>query len=100
MSVTIDDVAGKAGVSKSTVSLVLNNRPNVNENTRLKVLATIKSLNYKPLRAAQAITTKQTKNIGVMEIMASHENPEKLVSRYDCSSIIPTFTNDVARGIE
>lgn len=100
MSVTIDDVARKAGVSKSTVSLVLNNRLNVSENTRLKVLSTIKSLNYKPLRAAQAITTKKTKNIGFMEIAASHDNPEKLVSKYGFSTIIPTFTNDVARGIE
>ena len=100
MPVTIDDVARKAGVSKSTVSLVLNNRPNVNENTRLKVLATIKSLNYKPLRAAQAITTKRTKNIGFMEIVVTHDNPEKLASKYGFSTMIPTFASDVARGIE
>ena len=100
MPVTIDDVARKAGVSKSTVSLVLNNRPNVSEDTRLKVLSTIESLKYKPLKAAQAITTKQTKNIGFLEIVATHDNPEKLASKYGFSTMIPTFASDVARGIE
>ncbi len=100
MSVTIGDVARKAGVSKSTVSLVLNKRPNVSEDTRLKVLATIESLNYKPLKAAQAITTKKTKNIGFMEIVVTHDNPEKLASKYGFATMIPTFAGDVARGIE
>ncbi len=100
MSTTINDVAKKAGVSKSTVSLVLNNRPNVSEDTKATILRVIKELNYRPLKAAQAITSKKTRNIGLMEIIATHESPEKLASRYGISTMIPTFAVDVARGIE
>lgn len=100
MGITINDVARRAGVSKSTVSLVINNRPGVSADTKEAVLSVIKKLNYKPLKAAQAITTKKTKNIGFMEIVATHENPEKLATKYGFSTMIPTFAYDVARGIE
>jgi LacI family transcriptional regulator len=100
MSTTINDVAKAAGVSKSTVSLVLNNRPTVSEDTKAAVLRVIKELNYRPLKAAQAITTKKTRNIGLMEIITTHDNPEKLASKYGTSTMIPTFAADVARGIE
>jgi len=98
--VTINDVARRAGVSKSTVSLVLNNRPNVSEDTRAAVLRAIEDLGYKPLKAAQAITTKKTRNIGFMEIITTHESPEKLATKYGFETMIPTFAHDVARGIE
>ncbi len=100
MAVTINDVARRARVSKSTVSLVLNNRPNVSEDTRAAVLQAIEELGYKPLKAAQAITTKKTRNIGFMEIITTHESPEKLATKYGFETMIPTFAHDVARGIE
>ncbi len=46
--VSIRDVAKKAGVSRSTVSLVLNNSPIPKEETRHKVLEVVKQLNYQP----------------------------------------------------
>ena len=46
--ITINDVAREAGVSKSTVSFVLNRRSGVRDSTRRKVLDTIKRLGYKP----------------------------------------------------
>lgn len=45
---TIEDVAQLSGVSKSTVSRVLNNHPNVKEKTRGIVLEVMRELNYKP----------------------------------------------------
>jgi len=45
---TIEDVARLSGVSKSTVSRVLNNHPNVKEKTRKIVLEAMRQLNYKP----------------------------------------------------
>lgn len=65
MSVTIYDVAQKAGVSISTVSRVLNNNPNVLEDTRQKVLEAIKELNFKPNPIARGLVAKQTSLIEV-----------------------------------
>ncbi len=48
MRLTISDVAKRAGVSKTTVSRILNNRPNVEEKTRQNVLKVIEEANYVP----------------------------------------------------
>ena len=48
MSVTIVDIAKKAQVSVSTVSRVLNNKPDVNKETQDKIRAAIKELDYSP----------------------------------------------------
>ena len=64
MAVTIKDVASRAGVSLSTVSLVLNKKHNVSEETRLKVLQTIEELKYHPRRVARGLASKTTRNIG------------------------------------
>ena len=45
MPLTLEDVAKMVGVSRSTVSRVINNEPNVNEETRQKVEKIIKELN-------------------------------------------------------
>lgn len=47
-SVTIQDVAAYAGVSVSTVSRVLNNKPDVNKRTRERVQDAIEQLGYVP----------------------------------------------------
>ncbi len=50
---TINDVARKAGVSKGTVSAVLNRKNSVHADTRDLILRTIKSLNYRPRGSAR-----------------------------------------------
>ena len=65
MSVTIYDVAQKAGVSISTVSRVLNNNPNVLEDTRQKVLKAIQELQFKPNPIARGLVVNQTNLIEV-----------------------------------
>ena len=65
MPVTIYDVAKKADVSISTVSRVLNNNPNVLEETRQKVLKVIADLNFKPNPIARGLVVKQTNLIEV-----------------------------------
>ncbi len=52
MTVRIKDIATKAKVSTATVSLVLNNKPGVNDKTRQKVIEIAKELNY-PLSSTQ-----------------------------------------------
>lgn len=66
MIVTIKDVAKLAGVSISTISLVLNNQPGVKDETRERVLDAVKKLNYRPNRIAQGLVKKRTNNINVI----------------------------------
>jgi len=64
--VTVKDVAAAVGVSVATVSNVLNERPNVGESTRRKVIAVARRLGYRPNRAAQAMRTGRTRAIGLV----------------------------------
>lgn len=56
MRPTIYDIANKSGVSKSTVSRVLNNQENISPEAKQKVLAAIKELNYMPSKLARGLT--------------------------------------------
>lgn len=64
--VTIEDIAQRAGVSKMTVSRVLNNKADVNPETRQRVLDVIEELDYRPSRVARGLTTQATFTLGVM----------------------------------
>lgn len=64
MSVTIKDVAKKAGVSLSTVSLVINKKSHIAPETRKKVEDAIAELNYYPSRTARVLASKKTSNLG------------------------------------
>lgn len=66
MKVTIYDVAEKAGVSIATVSKVINNTGNMREETRKRVIETIKEMNYHPNLMASALTGKGTQTLGLM----------------------------------
>lgn len=61
---TIVDVAERAGVSKSLVSLVLRNGANVTPAKRAAVLEAVKELGYKPNRAARSLVSQRTFTIG------------------------------------
>ena len=50
---TMLDVSRHAGVSKATVSRVLNHEPNVSESTRKLVEAAVEKLRYRPLPSAR-----------------------------------------------
>lgn len=63
---TINDVAKRAGVSRSTVSLVLNKSPLVKEETRLLVEQVIEEMNYVPNSNARGLSARVTNNIGVI----------------------------------
>ena len=65
-SPTIYDVAERAGVSKSLVSLVLQGTPAVSEARRAAVLAAITELGYRPNRAATDLASHRTKSIEVV----------------------------------
>lgn len=69
---SINDVAKKANVAKSTVSLVLNNSGYVSEKTRAKVEQAIKELDYMPNQLARNLSKMRTNLIGVVIPDASH----------------------------
>ena len=64
--VSIRDVAKHAGVAISTVSKVLNNYPNVSEETKKKVNASIKELNFIPNTIASALSSKQSGRVALL----------------------------------
>jgi len=64
--VTIKDVARFAGVGVSTVSRVINNHQDVNDETRKKVLETIETYKYTPNNSARSLKIVDTMNIGVL----------------------------------
>lgn len=70
---TIKDVAIRAGVSKTTVSHVLNVTRFVEEETRQKVLQAIQELNYRPNAVARSLTTKRTGTVGI--VVSDISNP-------------------------
>lgn len=66
MKVTIYEVAEEAGVSIATVSKVINNTGNMREETRERVMKTIKELDYHPNLMASALTGKGTQTLGLL----------------------------------
>lgn len=63
---TIYDVARKAGVSKSLVSLVIRGDQSVSESRRKAVEKAIAQLHYRPSRHAQQLASKTSRSIGVL----------------------------------
>lgn len=61
---TINDIAKYAGVSKSSVSCVLNGRAKVSADTRERILATIKKYNFEPRSSARALSNRKNYQMG------------------------------------
>lgn len=82
--ITMQDVALKAGVSKSTVSQYINNRFEfMGVATKIRVEAAIKELGYIPNQVAKSLKQKKTGTIGVI-----------------VANILHTFSTEIIRAIE
>jgi len=66
MRVTLSEIARLAGVSKATVSAVMNNKPNVSWKTKQKVLQLVRRFNYIPNDLARSLVSNQTGIIGLV----------------------------------
>ncbi|MDA3847324.1 MAG: LacI family DNA-binding transcriptional regulator [Vallitaleaceae bacterium] len=64
-----EDIAKLAGVSRSTVSRVVNNYPNVPTDTKEKVMNIIKEYNYSPNTYARTLAGKKSNTIGLFLII-------------------------------
>ncbi|HLF02195.1 MAG TPA: LacI family DNA-binding transcriptional regulator, partial [Anaerolineales bacterium] len=62
----LEEVARLSGVSRSTVSRVVNNDPNVSDTTREKVLEVIRQVNFQPNAAAQSLAAGRTRILGLV----------------------------------
>ncbi|RMH02428.1 MAG: LacI family transcriptional regulator [Chloroflexi bacterium] len=92
-TVTIRDVARRAGVGIATVSRVLNNSPSVRESTRRKVLEAIEELNYSPNQAARRLSRGKTMSIGV--IVPYFTNPSVVKRLQGIVSVINSSPYDL-----
>lgn len=63
---TINDVAEAAGVSKRTVSRVINNSDKVNAKTRANVQAIIRQLDFQPNRQARGLAARRSYLLGLV----------------------------------
>ncbi|MDQ0220486.1 LacI family transcriptional regulator [Peribacillus cavernae] len=63
---TIADVAKEAGLSRATVSRVINNYQYVSDEKRFLVQEAMKALNYFPNSSAQKLRSQRTQTIGVL----------------------------------
>ena len=67
---TLKDVAAAAGVSVTTVSLVLNNRPaRVSDEKRKAIADAAKKLNYVPNQSARSLVTKQSQLVALIVLI-------------------------------
>lgn len=65
------DVAALAGVSRQTVSRVVNDHPSIREATKLRVLAAMDELQFRPNRAARMLSTARSNTIGILASSSS-----------------------------
>jgi LacI family transcriptional regulator len=63
---TLDDIARLTGVSRATVSRVINNHPNVSDKMRQRVQKIIDETGFQPNLAARSLASRQTKLLGLV----------------------------------
>ncbi|EDS77735.1 catabolite control protein A [Clostridium botulinum C str. Eklund] len=82
--VTMKDIAEVAGVTKATVSMVLNKKDvKISEETKKKIFKIAKEMNYIPNAVARSLTTNKSQTIGII-----------------LPDIINPFFSEMARAIE
>lgn len=64
--ITIKEIAKLCGVGVSTVSRAINNHPDINEQTKQKVMETIREYNYVPNNSARNLKRSNSKAIAVL----------------------------------
>lgn len=65
-SLTLEQIGELAGVSRSTVSRVLNDHPHVSEDVKERVMEVVERTCYRPNQAARALVSNRTGLIGLV----------------------------------
>jgi LacI family transcriptional regulator len=66
MSLTLEEVGRLAGVSRSTVSRVVNDQPSVRDDVRERVWQVIRETGYQPHAAARSLVTRRTQIVAMI----------------------------------
>lgn len=82
MRARIEDVARHAGVSTKTVSRVLNDEPNVREQTRQRIMESVKALDYRPHPSARSLAANRSFLVALL-----YDNPS------------PSYVMEVQAGV-
>lgn len=83
---SIRDVARIAGVSRQTVSRVINSHPSLRPETRDRVQAVIDQLQYRPNRVAQALGANRSQTIGVVAFQRSQYGPSAAIQGIEAAA--------------
>ena len=83
---TIKEVAQLSGVGIGTVSRVINNSPQISEDTRKKVLAAIKELDYSPNMAGKRLSKSRTFTIAILVPVINHPYFSKLIAELELAA--------------
>jgi LacI family transcriptional regulator len=81
--ITLADIAREAGVSKQTVSRVINKHPDVGRKTRSKIQEIIDRLGYQPNAIARSLSAKQSHIIGVIIARLDQHGPSTMLTEID-----------------
>ena len=103
---TIYDIAKEAGVSASTVSRVMNNKPGLKAETRAKVMAVVNKYNFSLDENARSLVRQETKTIGLLVpdvrignyMMGIHTIIGFMASKGYCCVMLDTGLDNVSRA--
>ncbi len=87
---TLEDIAEQAGVSRSTVSRVVNEQPNVRDSVRKRVQKVIHSTGYHPNAAARTLASQRSWMIGLVV--------PRSVSAFFTDPYFPHLTQGIAQA--
>jgi LacI family sucrose operon transcriptional repressor len=89
--VTLKDVAKETGLTVTTVSRVLNNRGYISAETKEKVSAAMKKLNYQPNEVARSLSKQTTNTIGVIVPHIRHPFFAELISNIENQAYLHNY---------
>lgn len=83
---TIKEVAKRSGVGVGTVSRVLNNSPQISEETKAKVLKAVEELNYVPNIAGKRLSQKRSYVLAVIVPVINHPYFAQLIAELELAA--------------
>lgn len=84
---TMAEVAERAGVSRTLVSLIFSDKPGASVNTRDRVLRAADELSYQPDRAAQLLARGRSRTLGVLTDVKQTFQAEMIGTVYDAAEL-------------
>lgn len=90
LNLTLEEIARLSGVSRSTVSRVVNQQPHVSANVRKKVLKVIQETGYQPHLAARSLASNRSWMIGLLL--------PRSVSAFFTDPYFPRLAKGIAQG--